>query len=141
MLLEHHVEVTLLPVGLAQIDDDHMRVRAVGIKLQTGVAQALRQSSRPRDHVAHQVAEGGTGDKIVQDRACGDDMRSRGRLQPGRKRIVDRLAMHRFREDESPCARPAKSLVRRGGDDIAIRGRVGMESGDDQPRDMGEIGK
>ena len=62
----------------------------------------------------------------------------RAALHPGEDRAVERLRVLLAAEDE-PGARAGERLVRRRGDEVAVRHRVRMQAGGDEPGEVRHV--
>src|SRR5690625_2267211 len=78
--------------------------------------------------------------------AEGDGLRryhvlERAALVAGEDRPVDQLADLLVVTEDHPAARAAQSLVRRAGDHVRVRDRIGVEAGGDEAGDVGDVGE
>ena len=69
----------------------------------------------------------------------GDDVHERAALHAGEDGPVDRLGVLGAAHDDAG-ARAGERLVRGAGDDVAVRHRVGVHAGGDEPGDVGDVG-
>ena len=79
----------------------------------------------------------GLGD-LERDRLAGDDVLERAALLAGEDGGVDLLGVLLAAEDQ-PAAGAAERLVDRGGDDVGVRHRVGVQARGDEPGEVRHV--
>ena len=124
-----------LPVqsGRAQVDLEQVRVGAAGEQVEPALDQRLGERVGVRAHLRLVVAEGlGRGDAEAR-RLRRDRVLERAALHAREDGAVDGLGELLLAEDEA-CARAGERLVRRRGDEVAVRHRVRMRPAATRPR-------
>ena len=109
---------------------------------------SVRRSSRLRERVGERVgvrahlrlvgAERLRGGDLEAGRLRRDHVQERAALHPGEDRLVERLRVLLLAEDEAG-ARAGERLVRRRGDEVAVRRRVRVEARRDEAGEVRHV--
>ena len=75
---------------------------------------------------------------VEADRFGGDDVHQGAALNAGEDLRIDFLGILLLAEDQ-PAAGPAQGLVGGGGDEIGVGHRAGVQAGDHEPGDVGDV--
>ncbi len=130
-------------LGVDQVDQDEVDVRAAGQHLHAGLGGVLGEEA-----VGEQLRalDGGRlpglellrrGD-LQRDGLGGDHVLQRAALHAREHRRVDLLAVLLAGEDQ-PAARAAERLVRRRGDDVGVRDGRGVQPRRDEPGEVRHV--
>ena len=126
------------PLGGTQVDEKEMRVRAAGQHVEAAILQGLGEHVCIRADALLVFAERLRGRDQEARGLRGDDVVERPALHPGEHGAVDGLGVLLLAEDE-PRARPGERLVRRRGDEVAVRHRARMDPCGDEPREVRHV--
>ena len=138
-----HLGETLLgvlarPVRPAQVELEQVRVRPAGEHVEPALLERLGERVGVRAHLALVVAERLGRRDLKAGRLGRDRVHERAALHAGEDSAVDRLRVLLLAEDEAG-ARAGERLVRRRGDEVAVRHRARMQPGGDEPGEVGHV--
>ena len=126
------------PLGLAQVELEEMRVGTAGEHVEAARLELVGERVRVRADLRLVLAEGGCGRDPEARRLRCDHVLHRPALHAREDRAVERLRMLLAAEDQAG-ARAGERLVRRRADEVAVRHRVGMQAGGDEPGEVGHV--
>src|SRR5918996_13331 len=126
------------PVAPAQVDLEEVRVRAAREEVVTGLEERVRERIGVRADLLLVGAEGLRRRDLEARRLRSDDVQERPALHPREDGLVDRLGVLLRAEDE-PGARAGERLVRRRGDEVAVRHGVRVQPGGDKPGEVRHV--
>src|SRR5581483_1838527 len=123
---------------VAQVDQHQVRVGTARDNLIAALHERGGQSLRVRDYLFRILSECRLSRFLQRHRLGGYDVLERTTLQTREYRLVDRLRVDFFREDQSP-ARTTQRFVRRRGDDIRMGDRRRVDTGRDKTGDVRHV--
>ena len=126
------------PLAAAKVDEQQVRVGAPRQDVEPALLERLRERVRVRAYLLLVGAERVARCDPEARRLGGDDVVQRAALHPREDRAVDRLRVLLAAQDE-PRPRPGERLVRRRGDEVAVRHRARVDPGRDEAREVGHV--
>ena len=137
-LLEPLLRREARPLGRAQVELHEVRVGAAGEHVVAAVDQARRERVGVRAHLTLVVAERVAHRDLEAGGLRGDRVHQRAALHAREVGAVDLRRVLLAAEHEAG-ARPGERLVRRRGDEVAVRHRVRMQAGGDEAGEVRHV--
>ncbi len=127
-------------VASAEVDEDQVVIGAAAGELVAALKEGLGEGLGIGLNLLLVSLEGRLHGLGEANGLGGDDVHERAALTPGEDRAVEGLFVLLLGKDEA-AARTAEGLVRGRGNKVAMRDRVGVEPGGNEPGDVGDVGE